>query len=137
MFSIVKILNSGASTPDVLRLPISRDVATERGCALVIKDGALACPAEGDKPELIVIDRTSEDCVTAFITSPEVVYRMKPLLKTEEGEDGELTVETAPAILERVGIATQNGIAVDIKKSEIGAGTVIGTEGDCLLVIFR
>ncbi|MBQ9084562.1 MAG: hypothetical protein IJY24_02795, partial [Clostridia bacterium] len=99
MFSIVKILNSGASTPDVLRLPISGDVATERGCALVIKDGALACPTEGDKPELIVIDRTSEDCVTAFITSPEVVYRMKPLLKTEEGENGELTTETAPAIL--------------------------------------
>jgi len=137
MFSIVKILNSGASTPDVLRLPIRGDVATERGCALVIKNGALACPAEGDKPELIVIDRTSEDCVTAFITSPEVVYRMKPLLKTEEGEDGELTTETAPAILERVGIATQNGVAVGIKKSEIGAGTVIGTEGDYLLVIFR
>ena len=137
MFNIVKILNSGASTPDVLRLPINADVAIKPGCALVIRDGAVACPTEGDVPELIVIEKVGENSITAYTATSGVVYRMKPILKTEVDAEGNATTEEAPAILERVGIAIENGIAVGIKRSGIGSGTVIGIDGENLLVNFR
>ncbi len=137
MFNIVKILNSGASTPDVLRLPINTNVAIKPGCALVIRDGVITCPSEEDAPELIVIEKVGDDSITAYTATCGVVYRMKPILRTEIDEEGNSCIEEPPMLLESVGIAIEDGIAVGIKKSETGSGIVIGTDGEHLLVYFK